>query len=389
MSDRPQADSVTLLVDGRVYGGWTDIRVTRSLEQAAASFALAITQRWANQAEDWPILPFAAVELRFGEDLVITGYADALNHSIAAGKASINITGRSKTMDLIDCTPEIEGTEFRRSTLPAIARALAAPFNIEVVEEVDAGAPFALEAFDRTDTAFETIARLARMRSVLVTDDERGRLVLTRASDSRAAGRLVLGKDLDSNLQSAEAEFNGAKRFSRYIVLAQQPSAAANDIAGDGDETDAEPAQRSGGGDAPAIIGTATDAGVPRYRPRVIRAEGDGTAADAVARANWAATTAAARAISLTVEVPGWRQPDGTLWRPNQLVPCLIPRMQLDRDLLVSDVEFTLAMGSGRTTKLTLTPPEALTPEPLADKGGGGGGGRWRDVELNSGRIAP
>lgn len=381
-------DSVTLLVDGRIYEGWTSMAVTRGLEQAAASFSLTVTQRWGGMAEDWPLEVFTPVELYLGKDLVLTGHVDQASHAVAAGKSDIRVTGRSKVADLVDCTPELTGTEFRRSTLPAIARALAAPFGVEVLDEANAAAPFALEAFDRTDTAFDTIARLARMRGVLVTDDEQGRLLLTRAGSARANGRLVLGKDLPSNLQSAEATFDGSKRFSRYIVLAQQPSAAANDIGGDGDAEDDEPAQRPGAGDAPAIVGTADDPGVPRYRPRIIRAEGNGTAADAQARATWAAITAAARAISLNVELPGWRQPDGSLWRCNQLVPCLIPRMGLDRDLLVTEVEFSLQPGAGRVTKMVLTPPEALTPEPSTEGAGGGqGGGRWADVIPNSGRL--
>lgn len=360
MAARP-ANRPSLLVDGLIYSGWTELRVTRSLERAAADFDIALTERWMGLDEPWRLVPFTPVELLIDDDTLITGYIDAIAPSLSFGNHAVRIAGRSKTADLVDCTPILRGTEFRRSTLPAIARALASPFGVDVVEDADAGAPFALEAFDRGDTAWDTIERLARMRGVLATDDERGRLVLTRAASGRSSGRLVQGE----NVEDASAELDGSKRFSHYHVLMQQPSAAALD-------PDAEaPGEQPFGRDQPAIEASAADPEVPRYRPRIIRAEGDGGQEDARRRALWAAAVGRGRGMRAAVTVPGWRQPDGRLWKVNELVDVFIPFLQLDHEMVIVEATFTLAMKEGRRTRLVVTLPEALTPEPIAERRAG------------------
>ncbi|NKE48429.1 hypothetical protein HB662_26890 [Roseomonas frigidaquae] len=363
---RESADRPALLVAGHLYSGWTDIRVTRGLEQASSAFALGIARGWDGLREAWPVLPFARVELRFGDDLVVTGHVDRLDGSIDASASSASVSGRSLTGDLVDCMPEIAGTEFRRTTLPAIARALAAPLGIEVVEEADCGAPFQVERFERTDTAWQVIERLARMRGILATDDARGRVVLTRALARRAASGLILGQ----NIVSASAEINGAKRFRKYIVLSQAPSFAARQVDVDG------AAELPGGGAQPSIVATAEDPEVPRNRTRVLRAEGDGTASDARARALWTAATSRSQGMAVRVVVAGWRQADGRLWQVNEVAFTSIPWLQLEADLLVKEVEFALGAKTGRRTTLTLTPPAALLPEPIAAPPAGRGAGQ-------------
>lgn len=374
MTDVPE-----LLVDGRIYAGWTELRVSRAMDQAAADFDLRVSERWPGRMDPWRIQPFAPVVLRFGGDVVLTGYVDVAAPEADATMHRVRIIGRSKTADLVDCTPELAGAEFRGATLPAIARALAAPFGVQVVEEAPAGAPFGVEAKDRTDTAWRTIERLARLRGVLAHDDEEGRLVLTRAGARRAAGELEMGR----NIVAASARLDGSKRFSRYVVLSQRQTGAAVARDGDGDTEDDDTDERPNAGVQVSVAGVAEDTGVPRYRPRILRSEGSGDAAFARARAVWAATSARGKALQADITVPGWRQADGRLWRLNERVKVRADWLRLDHELLVVGVEFTLG-EEGRRTVLTLTPPEAMTPEPAEEprrpSGGGGGGGSWADV---------
>lgn len=370
-----QDDDVELLIGDVQHKGWASLSVTRSMDQAASLFELEAVERWRDGADPFATLPFARAELRLGGDTVLTGHVDRVVAGLSAERPALELIGRSLTADLVDCTPELSGTEFRRATMPAIARALATPFGIEVVEEVDCGGPIALERLDRGDTAWEVIERLCRLRGVLACDDARGRLVLTRAGQARASGRLVQGE----NVLDASAELNGAKRFSRYIVIGQQASAAANDIGGDGDPDDDDPEERPGAGPATAILGIAEDPDVPRYRPRVLRADSNAGGAEARALAVWAATTARAKSLRVRVRVPGWRQPDESLWQVNQLVEVALPRLHVEAELLVMTVTYGLSLREGRTTQMVLVPPETLTPEPLAEKPAGTGGG-WADV---------
>lgn len=377
-------DTVDLLIGGAIYSGWTEFRVSRAMDRAAGDFDLSVTERWPGRDEAWRILPFGEVEIRLGGDTVLKGYVDVAEPETDAKTHKVRIRGRSKTCDLVDCTPELRGTEFRGVTLPAIARALAQPFGVEVVTEAPDGAPFGVEAKEKTDTAWRTIERLGRLRGVICHDDEQGRLVLTRAGERRAAGSLELGR----NLLAASARIDVSKRFSRYVSMTQRQTGAAVSRDGDGDAGDTEEAEQPNAGVQVSVTGVATDPDVPRYRPKVFRAEGAGDTAFAQQRAVWAAATARAKSLQVEATVQGWRKADGALWRLNELVPIKADWLRLDHDLLVIGVEFTLGQ-EGRRTKLTLTPREAMLPEPLkpARTGRGGAGGSWADVIAGSGRL--
>jgi prophage tail gpP-like protein len=78
---------------------------------------------------------------------------------------------------------------FARYKLDAIARL----FKIGVVVQTDVGEPFPDATIERHETGFAFLERLCRLRSVLATDDEQGRLVLTRAGNDRAHDALLQG----------------------------------------------------------------------------------------------------------------------------------------------------------------------------------------------------
>lgn len=377
-------DTVELIIGGSIYAGWTEFRVTRSMDRAAGDFDLSVSERWPGRTEAWRILPFAEVEIRLGGDPVLKGYVDVVEPETDAKTHRVRIRGRSKTCDLVDCTPELRGTEFRGATLPAIARALAQPFGVEVVTEAPDGAPFGVEAKEKTDTAWATIERLGRLRGVVCHDDEQGRLVLTRAGERRAAGSLELGR----NLLAASARIDVSKRFSRYASMTQRQTGAAVSRDGDGDVEDSEEAEQPNAGVQVSVTGLATDPDVPRYRPKIFRAEGAGDTAFAQQRAVWAAATARAKSLQVEATVQGWRKADGALWRLNEQVKIRADWLRLDHDLLVIGTEFTLGQD-GRRVKLVLTPKEALLPEPLrpARAGGRGGGRSYNNIIANSGRL--
>lgn len=354
-----------------IYSGWTEMRVTRDMTRGASDFDIQVTEKRIGSAlEPFQIRGGDAVVVKLGGSLALTGFVDRSISSVDDNTHEVRISGRSKTQDLVDCTPKLRGTEFRGSTLSAICRLIAAQFAIEVVTQVPDGRPFTTQAKELTDKAWDTIEKLCRMRSCLPTDDEAGRLVLTRAGQGRASGALVLGE----NVLEAKAKQDDSKRFSEYLVITQTPPLAT--MAGPAQEPFATP----GTGANVRILGQARDPDIRRNRPRYIKAEGAGDAAFARERAVWAATTARAKALGATLTVKGWRQADGRLWRVNELVKVTAPWLRIDRDLLITRVEYTLSKN-GRRTELELTPQEALNPEPLRTPVPARG--RWDDVIRN------
>ncbi len=366
-SEPDNKNTITLHVDGREYTGWTSVRITRGIDRMASDFDISVTEGWSGGVP-WQIRPFSPCVVRIGADPVLTGYVDRYAPKYAGNAHTVQIRGRSKTEDIIDCSPEIDGSQFRGCKLDQIARAVAAPFGIDVDVLCDVGDKFVDATLEKTETGYAFIERLCRLRSILASDGADGHLVLARAASERAADALVQGE----NIISADAEFDVSKQFSKIIVRGQHGVCNTVDQVMTG------------------VEGSAENTACPRYRPHAISAESQITRAAAQARARWKLLFDAARGRKAKIRVAGWRQSDGKLWTVNRLVPVKSPYLRLDQDLLISAVTYALSPTEGRTTELTLGPPDAFTPDPAsvrARRPSGGGGDMWAAIRRNSGRY--
>lgn len=343
------SDQLVLKAGGLVYSGWTQARITRHLEHMAADFEIEVSERWSTGGQQCRIPPMTRCTIALGPDLVLTGFTDDYDAALGATSHTVRIAGRSKTMDLVDCMPPIQGAQFLGSSVDAIARAVAAYFEIGVlVTAPDLTTVFPQASYELTETAFAYLSRLCALSGVLAFDDAFGNLVLAQAGTASARGALVEGE----NGVDLKARISARERFSDYAVLAQTPL-AEDDVAAD-----------------PGVIGTAQDPSVTRFRRFAEMAENaadEGLAAD---RARWRALRNAGRGTIVNATVPGWRQNSDAgapLWQVNQIVPVKSPRLWLDRTLLIVGVTFLLDERGSRT-ELTLSPQEAYTPDPASVK---------------------
>lgn len=345
-----------LRVNGRDYGGWERIRVTRGIEAVSGSFELEVADRWAEQREPWPIAEEdECVVLVEGVPLV-TGYVDSREATLGPDEHSLTISGRDKTGALVDCSAVLKRWEFVNERVLTLAKVLAEPFGIKA--DLQRG-PGLLDAsglarvpkltVDPGETAFEALERACRLAGVLPISDGKGGLLLARAGTTRAKTALVEGKNIKRGTASGDA----TGRFSSYRVLGQTQG------------TD-----WVSGAAAAAIKASASDAGVRRKeRVLVIRPDANLTPAQAQLRAEWEATVRAARAVSVTITVQGWHQGDGALWPVNALVAVDSPGLGIKGDMLITEATYSLD-DSGTTTRLSLKRPDAFTPEPVVPPAG-------------------
>ena len=343
---------VSLLIGWHGYSGWHDIRVTRSIETAAADFTISCTDHNLGQLRIAEIRPSDRCTVRIGEDEVITGFIDDVAQSYDAWRRTYTISGRSLTGDLVDCAaPETPGSYYWQR-IERIADYLAAPFKVPIRAEVDTGARFDTFQVQPGESVHAAIERLARVNGLIVTDDETGALVLTRAGTGRAGGRIKLGE----NILAASASFSHRQRFSHYVVKGQQQA-----------DKDGDDAVRFA-----AVEATVRDSGVRRYRRLMVVSDSPGNTFQQRQRAQWEASTRAGRALQVSYTLQGWRDPKGKLWRPNSLVRVEDPWLGIDRDLLIVSTSFKLS-DTGSTTELQLAPKEAyeLLPEVTAAAGAG------------------
>lgn len=341
---------VRLTVGGKAFTGWTSVDITRSLEQVGWSYSLELYQG-ASAAEPVLIRPQSSCVVSIDRTPVITGYVDWVNVNATGESIEMPVTGRSKTADLVDCHPDPDGPRrWSRIKVEYLAAQLAAEYGIEVVTDASTGAPLERFALQTGETVYEAIERACGLRQLMLCDDERGRLVITRASSEVLTGSLVYG----SNLESVSCEFDGSDRFSVYHCRGQRAGGATIDA------------------DAAQLVNGRSSDEWSRFRRLVLQPDGRTDAAACKARAEWEMLTRYGRSTTVTATVPGWRGPDGEIWPINRNIRVRVPPAFIDDDFLIVSVQLLRDL-SGTRSVLTLQPREAFAAYTPPARGRGRG----------------
>lgn len=331
------AADVSLLINNRLYGGWLSATVELSIEALAGKFNLAVTNRWAGQENAVVIKPGDACVLYIDGETIITGYVDIVNITFDSNNISIQIIGRDKAADLIDCA-SIEGTgQYKNLKLEQIVTRLCQPFGINVSADVDTGDPFKTFNVEQGSTAYESIYKLCTARQCLAVSDGVGGIVITRAGSSQASSSLIEG----SNIKGANVSYDNSQRYNQYLVKGQVQGTDQLDI-----------------DSITGNLAIARDSGVVRYRPLVVVADGQASKQDCASRANWELNTRIGRSRRFAVNVVGWQQENGNIWRLNQLVFTRSATLGVYDQLLIAGITFSVN-ESGQVTTLTLTARDA------------------------------
>ncbi len=336
-------------INGKRYNGWKTVQVARTVEACSGAFQIEFTDSWTESGEPWGINPQNEIEIILDSNPILTGYVDKLSSRIGRAERIFTAVGRDKTGDIVDCSAKLSPSEFKSITLEKLATTLLKPFGISLTTNVVSltGRKALSERFkewriEPGETVWESLERAARFRGLLMIPDGRGGLVLTDPGSGRSAEMLKEGE----NILTGSFENDASKRFSTYTVLGQD--SREDEDFGDSIKNDIE--------------GTATDAGVSRYRPLVIVAEGKVSTSLANSRATWEATVNAARALKVMVTVQGWAQFDKRLWQINSLVSVEAKRLLgCSGSFLISEVTYRLG-PDGSFTDLVLMRPDAFQP---------------------------
>lgn len=330
-----------LVVEGKRYGGWKSISITRSIEQLAHTFSLGFTERWLPEQNPLPIREGFACRVDYDSKPILLGYVDDASVDYDTENHSATVEGRSITADLVDCSARVKS--WRKQTLKNIADALCLPFGISVTvaHGVDVSAKIRAFSVQDGETVFEALSRLAAMRGVLLLSDDRGNVLITRAGSNKTSTVIKYGQ----NALRGGRRGSARERFSDYTLKAQ--------IFGD---------EEFNGELAMSIRADVSDSGVRRYRPLTVLADAQDTKSELRKRAEWERNIRVGRSLRLTYTMQGWEHESG-VWAPNLLV-------QVDDSLLGVKGEFLIMSARlirderGSVTELELAAPEVLSVEP-------------------------
>lgn len=344
---------IILEVGGDNYTGWREMSVQLTMESLCGGFSASLYDNLEGPQNN--ILPGDLVRVLIENTLtgdqttVFTGYIEDRSRYRDGGSTRLTFSGRNKTADLADCSAFVKSNTWTKATIGKIARDLATPYSIEVVDNSDDRLPYPRVTIQSGETAFTTIERICRLRGILPITDTEGRLTLTYALDRNtpANTKLVDGE----NIKSIEERTSERETFSEYLVKGQG----------------------SGGGDpwvdkkSTTVSSKATDPGVGRFRNTIIMSEGRAESNLITKRAKWEAQVRAGRSLEYTVSVQGWTYETITgsqIWEPNMMVDLVSEPMRVNTKQLIVAVQFKVDNSGGQTTTLTLRDPVTYQPNP-------------------------
>lgn len=337
-------NTVTLSAGGHDYGGWKDVSISAGLERQARDFTLSITWKWPGGGEvPVQIRQGEAVEVRIGQDLLLTGYVFSTPIRYDGQSITLSIAGRSKTADLVDCAAINSPGQWRGQNVQKIVEALAGEYKVRVVNESAVSLGLDDHTIEPGETVFESIDRLLTLSRLFSTDDGLGRLVIASPG---AAGRAVDTLELGKNLLQGDTALDFSNVFSEYITRGQRSG------------TD-----DSFGVAASEVEAKLADERMTRRRVKVIHQSGQMTAKLANDRVLWERANAISKAMKVSYTVQGWRQSNAQLWRHNMIARVVDPLIGLDRDMLISEISYELG-EEGTFTRMTVAPPDGFLPEP-------------------------
>lgn len=360
---------VSIRVGGKIYGGWKSVKVSISMNQITRAFGLSVTDKFPGNLDFHRLRNGDLVQLYIGEDLVCTGYIDEVKVNYNGKQITVDVQGKSKTVDLVECCPvakygvgakqdenawkgvvigkdgqrkevppsAIQTTSWKNLKTSEIMASLAAPYSIAVHSIGEVGNKLANHTVVPGETVSESINRLITKDNLVVMDDEAGDLVIVEPGD---AGDCTDALELGKNILSGDAKFNASKLFSRYVVLGQHS----------GTDTDF-------GRSASEDKGIVDSPFVTRPRLKVIKDQGQSGKKTCGERADFERRYQEALYYSATYTVQGWRQSDGSLWKVNSTVSVCDTLLNIEEVLLITKVDFSLSL-SGMLTVLTVMRPD-------------------------------
>lgn len=344
MAERYARDNVkiTVQVNGTAYEGWLESEIERSIEAICGTFSIPVSmvpgQPPAIKRQD-------AVVVRIGGVTVITGFVLSAEPFYTRDNCGFMVTGRDRTGDLVRSSAIHKGGQWRNAKLEQVCKDLLAPYGIEVKVETDTGAPLQDFKLAHGEKVVDALARAARLRGVLVTRDDEGRMLLTKAGIIKFSGSIVRGQ----NVIAMQGIGTDEQRHSEYIAYGQQ-----NVIA------DFE-ASRS-------LKAMAKDAEVRRYMPLVINADGNTTKAELQTLVDHTARVRRGHAYGFKYTVEGWTH-QGKPWPLNQRVPVYDDIAGLaGEEWLICSVRQHCTLKEGDVTELVVRPIEAYDTAPLKTK---------------------
>jgi prophage tail gpP-like protein len=351
---KPSADEVRVLLtdDGLMLTGWKAVRISRSIEVATSSFELTCSA----DANTLKLVSRegAPVKVSIGDDVVLSGFIETIEQTLAPKAHVITLTGRGRLADMVDCSCRIDKVN-ANTTLSALCTAIAEPYGVNIFVPpngtqaiLDQLPVLPRQLISITETAWEVIERYARYCGLLVFESEEGELTISTAGTELGASGVALGQ----NIEAIVCTKSTLGTFSTFNAVLSAYSAGADD---------------EGVTNLPVVTVVAKNS-TGRFRPTYFVSEQSATDRRFVEkRVNWMASRSYGRSRRVRVLVDNWRDASGSPWIPNINYPVSADTVGIPENTILLLAEVTFILDKlGTHAELVFGPRQGFLPEPIA-----------------------
>ena len=165
------------------------------------------------------VFPGESCRILLDDEVLVTGYVDAVSEAYSGSSHQTTVRGRSKTADLVDCGVVPPWGDIEKVRIDTLAAQYAEPYGVDVVFRTTQTIPLIPKySVQSGSQVFSVIEALCRQVRLLPMDDAMGRLVLADVGASgKVAQALVVSKQ-GSNVLQSEVSLDFSQRYSRYEV---------------------------------------------------------------------------------------------------------------------------------------------------------------------------
>jgi prophage tail gpP-like protein len=351
-------DDVSLLIDGKKLSGWKEVRITRGVERVPPDFEFKVTEYYPGEGI-FLASPGNECQVKIGENLVLTGYVDRHESSLSKRRHDVNLSGRGKTADLVDCSAYLhdQQNQMNRASARKVIETICGIYGIKVQAPDGDGKIVPQFNVNLLETAWNIIDRVASNSQYLTYENAAGELVFSQIGRQKMASGFVQG----TNVERAHVSHAYDKRYSRYEAIFTPVENLADISAALG-----QAFLNTRGHANDETIGATKPGTGRRFRPLILMAEvgQDGTNVAQI-RCDWERGRRIGRSQALHVTVSSWRDSAGRLWEPNTRAPIHIPSLRLpEKEWVISEVTYQKGQD-GTHAELVLMPPDAFLPQPV------------------------
>jgi prophage tail gpP-like protein len=325
-------------INNVAYSGFEEVDIYKSMLMGAGAFSVSVSNfyKGGNSLSDIKIEDDAIVEIE--DQKVLTGIVDKMPIKWGKTYSWMDLVGRDKTCDLVDCSFAFTPNEWKNQSVETIIKNLCNPFSISVITDsiVSAQVSVKIDTYKACEgeSVFDSISELCRDYAMMPVIYGDGKLTLTKATATRrTTDGIIVGKNVDA----CATEQGNENRYSDYMVKGQG-------IGSDNKVLDAYI----------SCYGTFSDSIINRTRPLTLFMDLPTTTGGCQKRAKWEARIRAGLSRAIEYQVPKWVQTNNKIWEINSLTTVQDKILGIDKTMLILSIRYMYSKDTGEISKITV-----------------------------------